>query len=396
MRNTDRDLRLDKAVVAGQDLTEDEYALKYDLTLNLPGIERVQAGGSARWMRTNYDYAQPLGVENPFSPLPGRVDRMFLRDRSTTSQPAGYLQVTRSLGRRVSLTAGGRVDHYGFFGRTRFSPRGGLSVSLGRGLALRASYGIYYQQPFLLYAKAAPVNRGLVPMRADHYVAGLQWTAGPRLTLSAEVYEKRYRDYPVSLEYPQVTLANAGDYYDPALYLLPMASAGRGRSRGVEVYARRVVGERLYGQVSFTVAGSTRSALDGVQRPGGFDSRYVFNATGGYRLGKQWEAAARYVFYSGRPYTPFDLELSKEQNRPIFDLARVNALRAPAYHRLDVRVDRTLRAWRGHAERVRRFDQRVQPGELSGLFMELRAPAAQAADADAAVPNLRTGVAVLI
>ena len=44
--------------------------------------------------------------------------------------------------------------------------------------------------------------------------------------------------------------------------------------------------------------------------------------------------------YVGRPYTPFDLALSASQRRGIYDLSQVNATRAPAYARLDVRVER--------------------------------------------------------
>jgi hypothetical protein len=48
------------------------------------------------------------------------------------------------------------------------------------------------------------------------------------------------------------------------------------------------------------------------------------------------------AYLSGRPYTPFDETISAAQRRPVFDLARVNAERAPAYVRLDVRADRTF------------------------------------------------------
>jgi hypothetical protein len=58
----------------------------------------------------------------------------------------------------------------------------------------------------------------------------------------------------------------------------------------------------------------------------------------------------RYVFLSGRPFTPFDLPLSTAQNRGVFDLTRVNASRAPSYQRLDFRVDRILRTRAGQID----------------------------------------------
>ncbi|MFN9895509.1 MAG: hypothetical protein ACK58M_20030, partial [Acidobacteriota bacterium] len=40
--------------------------------------------------------------------------------------------------------------------------------------------------------------------------------------------------------------------------------------------------------------------------------------------------------------TPFNTVLSAAQRRPVLDAARYNAVRAPDYFRLDVRVDRTF------------------------------------------------------
>ncbi|MGA9671673.1 MAG: TonB-dependent receptor [Terracidiphilus sp.] len=343
-----RDRRLNNAEVEGATLTEDEYAIKYDLTFKVPVFQEVQAGAQGRWMRDNFIYSQPLGVESPFSPSPGRVDPFTLHDDRTVGQPAGYLQITRSLGRRVSLTAGGRIDHYGYVGITRFSPRASAVLPLSSRLSAHLSYGTYFQQPMMLYVRAAQVNANLVPMRADHYVAGLTYNASRKLLFSVEAYEKRYRDYPVSLEYPQVTLASAGDDYDPSLYMLSLTSAGRGRARGLEFYMHKKLSDRFYAQANFSIAQSTDSALDRVFRPSGFDSHYIFNVTSGYQFGRSWEVGARYVYYSGRPYTPFNLVLSTAQDRPVYDLTRVNGLRAPDYQRVDFRIDKTLHPWDGN------------------------------------------------
>jgi hypothetical protein len=45
---------------------------------------------------------------------------------------------------------------------------------------------------------------------------------------------------------------------------------------------------------------------------------------------------------SGRPFTPYNEAISRQQRRGVFDLARLNAERLPAYLRLDVRADRTF------------------------------------------------------
>lgn len=334
------DMSIGDLEVTNQDSSEDELTVKYDLTLNVPLLDRVQLGGSSRLFLINYKLLSPLGLQNPFSQDPGRVNVAQIRENFTASQQAAYLQVTRQLGSRLNLTAGGRWDRYGYLDRRRFSPRAGLNIRLGQGFSANASYGRYFQQPFFVFLTAHPINRGLAPMASEHLVGGLSWTPDPTLRVSVEAFEKRYRDYPVALEYPQITLASAGDGFGPNFYLFPMTAAGRGRVRGVELYASKTIAKGLYGQVNLSRQSARHAALDGVLRPGGFDAPWIFNLSGGYRWRSKWETAIRYVYLSGRPYTPFDLERSQAQNRAVFDLTQVNAVRPVPYQRFDFRVDR--------------------------------------------------------
>jgi hypothetical protein len=342
-----RDIQLADALVGRNRSTEDELSLKYDLTLDVPVLQRLQIGASEHWFRIDYDEQSPIGIRNPYSPAPGRVNALLLREEFWTPQANAYFQITRNLGPRMSLTAGGRVDRYTYLHATRFSPRLGLAYRVVHRLTANVSVGRYYQQPFFSFLLADPINRGLAPMRADHYVAGLSYLPSSSVRATVEVYEKRYSDYPVALQYPQISLASAGDDYGPSYFLLPMTSAGRGRARGVEFFVEKKLISRLYGQMNFSVSQAQHAALDGILRPGAFDSPRVFNATGGYRIGKRWEAALRVVALSGRPYTPFDQLLSQRQDRGIFDLSLVNAVRAPSYQRVDFRFDRAIRAWGG-------------------------------------------------
>jgi hypothetical protein len=334
------DLSIGGALVSRQRSTEDEANAKWDATFELARLGKLQAGANARWHWIGYDLANPLGLENPFSPEPGRVNRLFIREDFTATQQGVYVQATRQITPRLNLTAGARWDRFGFLGRSRISPRAAFSWRLLSRVQAHFSYGRYFQQPFFLFLCADPVNRGLTPMRSDHLVAGLSWNPQPGLRMTLEAYEKRYGAYPVSLEYPQVTLAAAGDAFGPNYYLLPLTSVGSGRARGVEFYARKTLEERWYGQFNLAVSESRHRALDGVLRPGGFDARFAVNLTAGYRFRRRWEAGIRNTLFSGRPFTPFDRELSRAQNRDIFDLGQVNAVRARAYHRLDIRVDR--------------------------------------------------------
>jgi TonB dependent receptor/Carboxypeptidase regulatory-like domain/TonB-dependent Receptor Plug Domain len=320
---------------------EGESTLKYDFTGYANNSTRIQAGGSYKRFQTRYDTAAPFGNDNPYSVAPG-INPFFIHRRLGANQPGVYLQTTRDLTSRLNITVGGRLDTYGYLGETRFSPRAGASLRLTNKLSWRSSFGHYFQQPFWQFLAVFPQNRDVIPWRAAHYVTGLHYAANSNLRMSAEFYRKGYRDYPVASQIPSLSLANVGDTFAVRNVLFPLASAGRGKVQGLELFIEKRFGERFFGQANFSVSKTRHAGLDGIFRPGSFDYPRIFNVIGGRRLSKNWELSARVSYLSGRPYTPFNETLSRAQNRGVFDLARVNALRLPAYFRTDVRLDRTL------------------------------------------------------
>jgi hypothetical protein len=233
-------------------------------------------------------------------------------------------------------------DRYGYLPAVRVAPRIGANVDLTSRVALKLSAGRFYQQPFLVFAAAFPENRTLEPFYADHYVGGLSIAGSRSMRMTIEGYLKRYQRYPVSRDVAQLSLANVGDTFAVRDVLFPMESSGRGESYGVEFLAERKPepDAKWYGQANVSVSRARYAGRDGVLRPGSFDYPVVVNATASYRLSEKWELAARTSFLGGRPYTPIDPVLSAAGRRAIYDLARVNDLRAPSYFRSDLRIDR--------------------------------------------------------
>lgn len=334
-------------VVFREGSREGETTIKYDLTTYLSMMGRknkVQAGGSFKVFRLNYNTGSPLGDDSPFSVEPGI--NAFTLDRAFTAYQSGaYVQGTMDLSPRLNLTWGGRVDHYQYIGHTRVSPRAGVGYKVSDRLTWSASYGQYFQQPFFLFLASFPENGRLKPLKSDHFVSGLTFLPAESVRMTLEGYYKRYSDYPVSTQFPTLSLANVGDTFNVREVLFPMTSAGRGRAYGVEAFIEKAPGGRWYGQANLSFAKSEQAGLDKELRPGSFDYPFVVNVTGGVNLTPTWLASTRVSWLGGRPYTPFDDALSASAGRGIFDLARVNAERAPAYFRLDVRVQRTF-AWR--------------------------------------------------
>ena len=320
---------------------EGETTLKYDLTLEVPYAGKLQAGASVKIFNVRYRTEQPFGQDNPYSPVPDQ-NPLSLRKTALSTQSGGYFQSSRQFGSRLNLTWGGRLDRYAILDKSRFSPRAGLSLRLTNKLSWRGSYGIYYQQPLFLFVQAYPQNAGLNPIRSTHAVTGLSYIVNPTWRITLEAYRKDYSNYPTSTQFPSFSLANAGDTFAVTDILLPYASAGRGRVRGVELFLEKRSRDRWYGQANVSVSRTRHAGLDGILRPGTYDYPVIFNTLGGYKLTRKWDVSARFVYLSGKPYTPFNELLSRAQRRGVFDLNRVNALRAPDYLRLDVRLDRTF------------------------------------------------------
>lgn len=335
------DIVANSPIIFRENSREGETTFKYDFTSYIPVLEKIQTGASFKVFNIRYNTASPLGVDSPFSATP-QLQPFDIVQNYRAYQAGAYFQSTKNLTSRLNLTWGGRVDNFQFIGETRFSPRAGLSYRITGKLSWRASYGQYYQQPFFLFLSTFPENRGLLPWRAAHYVTGFSYIFNSTLRATVEVYRKQYRDYAVSLDFPQLSLASIGDTFNIRSVLFPLTSAGRGRVQGVELFVEKKFSDKWFGQANLSFSRATQAGLDGVQRPASFDYPVIFNSVGGYRLTPKWEFSARFSYLTGRPYTPFDEKLSTEQRRGIFDLTRINEPRLRDYVRLDLRLDYTF------------------------------------------------------
>ena len=339
---TIRDLALGDIEVFRNHSTEGETALHYDLAGKSKRVGDWKAGVSSKRMRMDFALAQPYGVANPFSTDTTRVDQLDLKLNESTWQHAAYAQWTRALLPQLDATLGARVSYFGQIDATSFDPRASLTAHMAPGLDLNLSYGRYHQAPSAVYVRAAAGNEALKPLQADHYVAGLSYIARSDVKFTVEAYAKEYADYPVSRDYPEFSLANTGDVYGVYGLLFPMVSAGKGRARGIEFYAQKKLTEGLYGQLSYGYSRVEHAALDGIYRRGGFDAPHTGTLIVGYKKGAAWEFSTRFSYSTGRPTTPPLEPYSTQQNRYIYDRARLNGVRAADYHRLDLRADRRL------------------------------------------------------
>ena len=332
------DEQLGNQLTFKQDDTEGTTQLRYNLSVFPERLGDLRTGVDLKILRANYELTQPLGVLNPLVADTVRVNPVDLDENFSTTQFGSYVELSPRLSPRLTLNMGLRYDYFEFIDASRVSPRVNVRYKLFERFNINASWGHYYQQPALIFLNADPINTDLDPMRADHYIAGLSFFPREDIRVTIEGYVKTYDDYPVSTEYPTLTLANTGDDFGVNSLLFPLISEGSGQSIGFEMYAQKKLTDRFYGQVSYSYSETEHEALDGIRRKASFDVPHTFTILGGYKVGN-WEFSGKYTYATGRPFTPYLEEASVAQNRAIFDLERINEGRAPDYQRLDIRVD---------------------------------------------------------
>lgn len=304
---------------AGSSLTVGSVArlagdLDYDL--RLPGDLRRDDQGLAR----------PLAQDTSF--------RAF--------RQAAYAEATLEAG-AWRVVPGARLDYYGFLDdAVRTAPRLRVEWEAGAGTAVTASGGRYWQAPAYIWLAGDASNAGLEPLRADVVVLGVRRELRPDLRVQLEVYAKRYADYPARVFRPQAVLAPSGFEdvtTDIPFGLEPLASAGRGHAEGLEFLVQKRTGiTPWYGLASVSVGRSRFTGLDGVERPGSYDTRLIATVLAGWRPNSRWEVSGKVRVATGRPTTPF-LVAGPDAGSP--DFTRYHAgPRLPVFHAADLRVDR--------------------------------------------------------
>jgi hypothetical protein len=315
--------------------TEDEFSLRLDGGVQIDESTELSFGGQGK--STAFDAV--IHLNQPGNSLDIAPGNRFYKG-------ALYSQIARTLFEGLRLNLGGRLDYFSGIEQQFYpSARLAMTAALDGLSSLNLSAGRYYQAPSYIWLAANADNRRLLNIRTDVAVVGIDRRVREDVRVSIEGYYKNYSDYPASLARPYLVLANTGAGFGGAddgfasFGLEPLASLGSGRSYGAELLLQKKLSDiRCYGIASLSYNYSLFTASDGLERPGNFDQRIIFNLSGGYQFDDEWELGLKFRFATGRPFTPVD-----PAGDPGFGYqvtSQYNALRLPPSHALDLRLDR--------------------------------------------------------
>ena len=235
----------------------------------------------------------------------------------------------------------------------QLSPMLSLSYRMTENFYINANVGRFHQLPaytILGYRDAsnelANKNNEVKYIRADHYVAGLEYLTDWNARFTVEGFYKEYSRYPFSLN-DSISLANVGTDFG-VVGNEPVTSTSDGRSYGAEFLYQQKMLKGFYGIVAYTYVTSEFEGKNGGYIPSSWDSKHIVSLTGGKRFKNGWEIGVRWLYSGGSPYTPYDIATSslKEvwdvNGRGLLDYNQLNSAREANFHQLNVRVDKKI------------------------------------------------------
>lgn len=314
---------------------EAETSLKSEVDLQLADNLAFLIGNTFKFASSlDYDILIPGEFRKDQSGIPQElaVDTSMSLFKNST-----YSSITMGMGQN-KITAGLRLDYYDFLNDNVYlSPR----LSFVRGLnpvsSIIFSAGRYYQAPSYIWLIGGK-DQDLKAIKADQIVIGYDHTPLEDVKVQLEIFYKWYGNYPARVYRPQSVLQPSGFdnlQSDIPFGLEPLESIGEGQSRGIELFIQKKLSEiPLYGLLSITLSETKFTSIDGIERFGAFDGRFIMNFALGYRFNQEWEASTKFRYATGLPTTPFNSDGS-------IDYTRYNeGERLPDFHALDIRIDK--------------------------------------------------------
>lgn len=287
---------------------------------------------------------QPEG--QPFSTRPfavASVDTAF-------SRPAAYAELEVVPSARARFVPGVRVDYALDTKSVDVSPRISGRYAIKNEFpktTVKGGVGLFYQPPQFQQSSAQFGTPGLLSNRAVHYTVGAEQDITKQIEVSLEGF---YKDLD-----RQVVFNPRGDGY---------TNDGAGYAVGGELMLKYKPDERFFGWLAYTLSRSARTnPPDYEEVLANFDQTHVLTMLGSFRIGRGWEAGARFRLVSGPLITP----VICDPTAPDCNTKRLNAVfhapsnqyyaipsgadnseRLPLFHQLDLRVDKTwqFKSWK--------------------------------------------------
>jgi len=292
-----------------------------------------------------------LGLDAESPPVPqGDAGTTGMRFRLASREPFAttslYATLRLDAARWLTLLPSVRLTYWAVnFRRGAVDPRLRFVAKLAKKTRLRGGVGLYSQVPDIPEWNPQFGNPRIGPEHAVHTSLSIVQDLPRAWSIELAAFYKYSWDLAAGS-----TVLQRRENGDIALE--NFASRGRGRIVGGELFVRKALTRNLFGWLAYTVSRSERRYPDDARADEGgwqlfdLDQTHVLTAIAVYRLPRNWQVGARFRVVSGNPYTPHvgaAFDATTGEYVPIDGAS--NSKRLPAFHQLDLRVDKRF-VWR--------------------------------------------------
>ena len=268
------------------------------------------------------------------------------------SAAGGYGLVRWSVGSRLEIAPGARVDHWALTGSTPVSPWLHAQWEAPGALRVSGGTGLYHQFPDFRQVSGLRGHADLRPERAWHADLGVERAMGRFLRWRVTAFNREERGI---VRLPESELRMVDGVLRPPSPSARYANALDGGVRGLELLLQRKDPNGLSGWIAYAFARTRyRDGHTGEEFRGDYDQPHALNVYAHYRRSARTSFSVRWRLASNFPIPGYWEERTPRPGGPIplgapreggefghFVGDRRNDLRLPAYSRLDLRADRT-------------------------------------------------------
>ncbi len=254
-----------------------------------------------------------------------------------------YLQDQWKITPALTLNFGVRGNHFDVTNQYYWEPRASASFQATKRIKLKAAWGQYYQfmnrivredisqgsRDFWLLAN----NQDNPVSNSTHYIVGISYET-PLFLFDVEAYHKDMTglsEFTLRLTPTSETINTNNLFF-----------SGTGYAQGVEFLIQKKTG--IYsGWIGYTLS-QVRYNFPGIspeEYPALHDQTHEFKIVNSLKLG-QWTFAATWMYATGKPYTApvgsYNVTLLDGTSNNYLNISAKNALRLPAYQRMDLSV----------------------------------------------------------
>jgi len=227
------------------------------------------------------------------------------------------------------------VDNYGGNWKVYADPKMAVRWKLHEDWTLKTMAAIAHQPPQIFQVAPPFGNPNLPSVRGSQASFGAEWVPHPSWFVSVE----GFYNYLNNIVRPSSQLASDDGEFGRQFW----AADVEGRAFGAEVLIRKEFGGWAYSWLSYTVMRSERN-----RPPDGWglyelDQTHILNLAWTFRLGNQWSLSTRFQLTSGNPYYPVTGAVYNADTDAHVPTYASRESRLPAFHRLDLRLDKTFR-----------------------------------------------------